>query len=682
MDSYFGEGVTLKGTLWVKGDVHFGAFIKGDVHSNDHIIIGHSGFVKGNIHSYNFSNSGKVNGDIFAQNKTSLLKGGVLTGDISTYQLVVDEGADFGGRCKMIDAPADQMHREEDKVKKSPKQKNFLTMNVKKELAAESNTIVAAKLLPLIFFSRFPKIARIFLIGILLTGVFIFFNPMQKSDTKRLEKVGYDLLAKGNYEKAELVFKDALKSDRESPKVYAGLGQAFLQRKLYQDAINQFKHSLELMPANVDYKISLAKTYQSMGRLNDAEKYFQLAVNENPKNANSFYHYGLFMEAKGDKQRAIVSYRRALELDKDFNDAHQPLGKLLEETGQLEDAIAEYTLGLKHDEKNPELHLALGKLLLNSNDSSKAVSHLNKALSLKPQNFKVRIEVAEIFKKKGMLDQALALYEESSFMQPKNAKVQSLLGKAFLEKGKSVDALKAYEKLVKINPKNAENQYQLGRLFRLEKQFENARQALEKALSLRDDHAPTYYELGLVLLAESEVIKAEDLLNKAVTGEPDNDVYLLALADTQVMNKKYDVALDNLLKLVKTDPNKPDVLFSVCNVYAKKRFYTAAIKFCERAKDVRPQSVAVMNRLAWLYAKKRIKIERGIALIQEVMQAKPDDAKYIDTLAELLFAKGDIAGALDNMNKALSIDPNNSYYKQQLWKFENTSTQPPYTEGL
>ena len=148
------------------------------------------------------------------------------------------------------------------------------------------------------------------------------------------------------------------------------------------------------------------------------------------------------------------------------------------------------------------------------------------------------------------------------------------------------------------------------------------------------------------------------------------------------MNKKYDVALDNLLKLVKTDPNKPDVLFSVCNVYAKKRFYTAAIKFCERTKDVRPQSVAVMNRLAWLYAKKRIKIERGIALIQEVMQAKPDDAKYIDTLAELLFAKGDTAGALENMNRALSIDPNNSYYKQQLWKFENTSTQPPYTEDF
>ena len=665
MDSYFEEGVILEGTLWVKGDVHFGAFIKGDVHSNDHLIIGPSGFVKGNIHSYNFSNSGKVNGDIFAQNKTSLLKGGVLTGDISTYQLVVDEGADFGGYCKMIDAPADQMHREEDKVKKSPKQKNLLTLNAKKELAAESNTIVAAKLLPLIF-----------LIGILLIGGFIFFNSTQTTDTKKLEKVGYDLLAKGNYEKAELVFKDALKSDRESPKVYAGLGQAFLQRKLYQDAINQFKHSLELMPANVDYKISLAKTYQSMGRLNDAEKYFQLAVNENPKNANSFYHYGLFMEEKGDKQRAIVSYRRALELDKDFNDAHQPLGKLLEETGQLEDAIAEYTLGLKYDEKNPELHLALGKLLLNSNDSSKAVSHLNKAVSLMPQNFEVRIKVAEIFQKKGMLDQALALYEVASSMQPNNAEVQSIRGNIYLQKDDLVNALKVYKNSVKINSESAENQYQLGRLFRLEKQFKNARQALEKALSLRDDHAPTYYELGLVLLAESEVIKAEDLLNKAVMGEPDNAGYSLALADTQVKNKKYDIALDRLLKLVKAGPNKPDVLFSVCTVYSKKRFYTAAIDFCERTLDLTPKKIDVMNRLAWLYAKKRIKVGMGLELIQRVLQSNPSQAKYVDTFAELLYAKGDIEGAVKSMNEILRIDPGNSYYKQQMWKFKNVPLKP------
>jgi tetratricopeptide (TPR) repeat protein len=157
--------------------------------------------------------------------------------------------------------------------------------------------------------------------------------------------------------------------------------------------------------------------------------------------------------------------------------------------------------------------------------------------------------------------------------------------------------------------------------------------------------------------------------------ERDNVTYLLALTDAQVKNKKYDIALDRLLKILNTEPNNSRVVFSVCNVYSKKRFYTAAIKFCERTIDLNPQNITVMNRLAWLYAKKGIKIERGIELIQTVMQTNPNKAIYIDTFAELLFAKGDIVGAVKNINKAISIDPDNSYYKQQELRFKNTSTQ-------
>ena len=213
-------------------------------------------------------------------------------------------------------------------------------------------------------------------------------------------------------------------------------------------------------------------------------------------------------------------------------------------------------------------------------------------------------------------------------------------------------------------------------MLRLAKQFENARQALEKALSLRDDHVPTYYELGLVLLAESEVIKAEDLLNKAVMGEPDNAVYSLALADAQVKNKKYDIALDRLLQLVQTGPNKPDLLFTVCRIYSKKRFFTAAIKFCERTLNLTPKKVDVMNRLAWLYAKKRIKMGRGLELIQEVLKNHPGESKYVDTFAELLYAKGDIEGAVQSMGEIVRINPGNAFYKQQLWKFKNVPVNP------
>ena len=86
-----------------------------------------------------------------------------------------------------------------------------------------------------------------------------------------------------------------------------------------------------------------------------------------------------------------------------------------------------------------------------------------------------------------------------------------------------------------------------------------------------------------------------------------------------------------------------------------------------------------MNRLAWLYAKKRVKLDRGIELIKVVTQAHPNSAKYIDTLSELLYAKGDIVGAVKSIREAIRLDPENSYYKQQIWKFKNVAPESRQT---
>ena len=196
---------------------------------------------------------------------------------------------------------------------------------------------------------------------------------------------------------------------------------------------------------------------------------------------------------------------------------------------------------------------------------------------------------------------------------------------------------------------------------------------------MRNNHAPTNYELGQVLLAESRPIEAEGVLSKAVIVEEDNAVYLLALTDAQVKNKKYDIALDTLLKIVNTEPNNLRVVFSLCNVYSKKRYYTAAIDFCERALNLSPKGPDIMNRLAWLYAKKRMKLDRGIELINLVTKAYPNSAKYIDTFSELLYAKGDIVGAVKSIREAIRLDPENSYYKQQIWKFKNVALEPLQT---
>ena len=79
-----------------------------------------------------------------------------------------------------------------------------------------------------------------------------------------------------------------------------------------------------------------------------------------------------------------------------------------------------------------------------------------------------------------------------------------------------------------------------------------------------------------------------------------------------------------------------------------------------------------MNRLAWLYSKKRIKLDKGLELIQMTIKLSPGNLKYTDTYAELLFSKGDTEGAINIMTENIRSDPSNRYYKKQLFKFKSS----------
>ena len=54
----------------------------------------------------------------------------------------------------------------------------------------------------------------------------------------------------------------------------------------------------------------------------------------------------------------------------------------------------------------------------------------------------------------------------------------------------------------------------------------------------------------------------------------------------------------------------------------------------------------------------------------------PNDTGYIDTLSEIFYVQGNTQNAIENIKKAIQLDPDDAYYKQQLWKFKNVELKP------
>lgn len=95
------EGTKIKGNLNAVADLRIGGAIVGDTLSKERIIITKTGLIEGNALCENADIAGKVEGDIRVKNKLILRQSAVIDGNIFTKTLLVEEGAQINGNCKM-----------------------------------------------------------------------------------------------------------------------------------------------------------------------------------------------------------------------------------------------------------------------------------------------------------------------------------------------------------------------------------------------------------------------------------------------------------------------------------------------------------------------------------------------------------------------------------------------------
>ena len=96
-----GAGTVIQGKLSFDTPVRIDGKLSGEIHSTDAIIVGEEGVIDAEVEVKTLIVMGLVKGKITATNLIEILDKGKLQGDIVTPTLMVDEGAQFDGNCKM-----------------------------------------------------------------------------------------------------------------------------------------------------------------------------------------------------------------------------------------------------------------------------------------------------------------------------------------------------------------------------------------------------------------------------------------------------------------------------------------------------------------------------------------------------------------------------------------------------
>ena len=102
INSILGPEVEVNGNVKVIGSILIYGTVNGDISATGTVRTAKDSSVKGNIKSKDAIISGKIEGDLIVENKTTLEHDCILNGNLTTSIVIVEEGATFEGLCNMI----------------------------------------------------------------------------------------------------------------------------------------------------------------------------------------------------------------------------------------------------------------------------------------------------------------------------------------------------------------------------------------------------------------------------------------------------------------------------------------------------------------------------------------------------------------------------------------------------
>jgi cytoskeletal protein CcmA (bactofilin family) len=101
LTAFIDQGSEFEGKLSFRDTVRIDGRFRGEIASENTLIVGESGEIEASIRSKHISISGSVEGDVTADQRVVLHKTARVNGNIQAATLVIEDGAVFNGQVKM-----------------------------------------------------------------------------------------------------------------------------------------------------------------------------------------------------------------------------------------------------------------------------------------------------------------------------------------------------------------------------------------------------------------------------------------------------------------------------------------------------------------------------------------------------------------------------------------------------
>ncbi len=224
-----------------------------------------------------------------------------------------------------------------------------------------------------------------------------------------------------------------------------------------------------------DYQelVSHAKESFIEGDYRTAEPLLQQALLRNSKDPEVYQMLATLFYDKGQFNKAIKSFRKALEIDPGYTDASVGLSIILNDLGRYEEAKEVFTDAQERlneskkqsdpfiEERITQKHTELGDLYFQIEKFEDALEQYSKARKLSNFPGNLVLKIAECYMK--LHKEARAIQELQLFLReyPQNNEARMKLGVYFYQMNRVYEAVEEWEKILVRDPSNADAKHYL-----------------------------------------------------------------------------------------------------------------------------------------------------------------------------------------------------------------------------
>jgi tetratricopeptide (TPR) repeat protein len=394
-----------------------------------------------------------------------------------------------------------------------------------------------------------------------------------------------------------------------SAKLYSALGYTYEQQKQYKNAIEAYRHAIELDRDNLDAIRGLAQNLLNDGQTDAALDQYKVIADANPEDAQTYVRIAEIYRKQGKFDTALDNLKKAETMVQDSIEVPYNIASIYQAQGRYDEAVQVLKDLLKKTEK-PDNNYSQG-------DKS------NRAVFLER------------------------------------------LGTIYRDQGNNQAAVETFREMVALGgDDNGERGYQqIIDTWREAKEWQKATDAAKEATKA----LPNSRDLKMVLAAQQadqgDADRALKDVQALLKGGPEDRGVYIAVAQMNTRLKRYpeaEQALDKAEQLSTKADEKEYIWFLRGSTFERQKRYAEAEQQFKKVIASDPQHAMALNYLGYMLADQNMKLDEALGYIKRALDIDPSNGAYLDSVGWAYFRLGKFELAEESLVKAaqkINTDP-------------------------